>query len=368
MKKTKILFVNPITYTPENKMIPKVDYIDNTMSYDLCSAFVSADIDITLAAAVEWKPLKQKKFPFEIFWMNSYLKNFFPIHRIPVNLGLIKHLKREKYDYVFTSEVFSIDSLLCVLFFSAKKTIVWHEMAMHNRMAKGLLSRVWYGIIAKIFFRKVLIVARSEEAQKFISQYCKNVSKEIIGHGVNLEKFTLAEEKQNCFCVVSQLIKRKRIDGILSIYKKYIEKYDKERKSVLYIIGDGDERESLENLTRELGIDSNVVFTGKLGHEKLHKYLSVSKAMLVNTEKDNSMISIVESIASGTPVITTTIPLNSKNIIKYNLGIAKDSWDENDLHNLDTNYKVYVENCKEYRKKLSTEYKVTQFMDMFKMI
>ena len=35
----KVLFVNPIIYTPENAHIPQIDSIDDTMSYDLCTAF-----------------------------------------------------------------------------------------------------------------------------------------------------------------------------------------------------------------------------------------------------------------------------------------------------------------------------------------
>lgn len=49
-------------------------------------------------------------------------------------------------------------------------------------------------------------------------------------------------------------------------------------------------------------------------------------AMLVYTEKDNNMISIVESIAVGTPVLTTTVPYNASYITEYGLGIADDNW------------------------------------------
>lgn len=60
----KVLFVNPIIYTPENAHIPQIDSIDDTMSYDLCMAFQRHGVDITLAAAEEWKPRKERDFPF----------------------------------------------------------------------------------------------------------------------------------------------------------------------------------------------------------------------------------------------------------------------------------------------------------------
>ena len=56
----KVLFVNPIIYTPENAHIPQIDSIDDTMSYDLCMAFQRHGVDITLAAA-----------PRKMYWFSS---------------------------------------------------------------------------------------------------------------------------------------------------------------------------------------------------------------------------------------------------------------------------------------------------------
>lgn len=358
----KVLFVNPIVYTPENASIPKVDTITSTMSYDLCLAFQRAGIDMTLVAADEWKPTKQTIFPFDVVWLKSYWKKFFPIHRIPVNLGLIRYLKHSDADLVITSEVFSIDSLICSIF-AKKKTIIWHEMAKHNRMGGGMLSRFWYNVIPKLFMRKVLVVGRSKEARTFISRYCRRVSETVIGHGVNLDVFRTASRKTNTFCVVSQLIDRKRIDGIIRAFDAYVLRYNAGCK--LYIIGDGNRRADLEKLSRSLGLDDHIEFMGQLEHDKLQRYLREAKAMLVNTAKDNSMLSIVESIASATPVITTSVPLNAEEIRSHGLGIVKDGWNEDDLAALDAHLDDFVERCKTYRKTLSTDYKVRQFMKLY---
>lgn len=358
----KIVFVNPIVYTPENASIPKVDNITSTMSYDLCLAFQRAGIDMTLVAAEEWKPIRQTDFPFHVVWMKSHWKRFFPIHRIPVNLGLIRYLKHSDADLVITSEVFSVDSLICSVF-ARHKTIIWHEMAKHNRMGGGMLSRFWYNVIPKLYMRKVLVVGRSEEARAFISRYCARVSETVIGHGVNLDVFRTAFHKTNTFCVVSQLIDRKRIDGIIKAFDAYVRRYDADCK--LYVIGDGDCRTDLERLTQSLGLENSIEFMGQLEHDELQRYLSEAKAMLVNTSKDNSMLSIVESIASATPVITTSVPLNAAEIRSHELGIVKDGWNEDDLAYLDAHLDELVEHCKVYRETLSTDYKVRQFMKLY---
>lgn len=133
----------------------------------------------------------------------------------------------------------------------------------------------------------------------------------------------------------------------------------------LKIIGDGDERVNLERLVRQLGVERSVTFYGQLDHRTLQRYLGEAKAMLVSTEKDNSMISIVESIASATPVITTSIPLNASYIRLERLGIVKDGWDAAELAQVDKHLDEFVGNCMRYRESMSTDHKVEQFLDIY---
>ena len=61
-------------------------------------------------------------------------------------------------------------------------------------------------------------------------------------------------------------------------------------------------------MAQTLGIAPNVIFTGKMTHDELLPILSKSKALLVNTVKDNNMIFIVEAITVGTPMLITGQP------------------------------------------------------------
>lgn len=101
-------------------------------------------------------------------------------------------------------------------------------------------------------------------------------------------------------------------------------------------------------------------------HDQLLPILSKSKALLVNTVKDNNMISIVEVIAVGTPIVTTDVPLNSTYIKEYKLGIAKKQWDELDLNNVVSNNETFIKNCMNYRYKLSIKQRVEQFIEIKK--
>lgn len=354
----KVLIVNPILYTNENRNIKKVNTIKDTMIYSLCLAFKDKGCDITLAASDLYKPVKDESYPFNIIWMKTKLTRLCPPHSLPYCPETKKIAKSGGYDLIITSEVFSLNSLSLATHLP-NNLIVWQELGKHNRIMHGYASKIWYGIVAKLFFKKALIVARSEQAKKFISKYCKNVSDEIIDHGVNTKKFIPETKKDNQFAISSQLIKRKQIDKSITAFTNYFKKYDSSAK--LYIMGDGEEKENLVDLSKKLGADKNIIFTGKLGHDELIKILAKSKAMLVYTQSDLNMVSIVESISLATPVITTSVPYCSTYIKSEKLGIVSDNWNENDLNELAQN-KEYINNCLNYKKCLSTEYKAEQFI------
>lgn len=356
----RVLIINPILYTSESKCITRATTIKDTMIYDLCLAFHELGHYVTLYAAEPFKPDNEEWYPFEVLWGKCILPAIFMPHCFPVMPEIYKYICNHKsFDLIITSEVFSINSYLAVKA-EPQKVIIWHELAKHNAMMKTIPSRLWYGFVARYLMKEGRVVARSEAARCFIKQYCRNVDRDYIDHGVNLQKFAISTVKDNSFLVCSQLIARKRIDGTIRSFAAYLKTYDPTAR--LFIAGQGEEENNLRALVSELGISSNVIMCGKLSHDELTELMPKMKALLINTIKDNSMISIVEAIACGIPVVTTDVPLNSEYIQKYDLGIAKFQWNEDDLHSIIVRNDYYSGNCKEYRKYLSTNYRVEQFL------
>jgi 1,2-diacylglycerol 3-alpha-glucosyltransferase len=68
------------------------------------------------------------------------------------------------------------------------------------------------------------------------------------------------------------------------------------------------------------------------------------------------MVSIPESIVSGTPILTNLIPTSSAYIAVNELGIAKENWTEWDIKMIVDNNEFYIQNCKIYRYKLTNAY------------
>ena len=359
----KVLIINPILYTSETDSIPQVNSIKDTMIYALGMGFVKNGDEPVLIAADRYKPVGEEEYPFDILWFPCGLPAICKPRCLPYLKGLGKYLRQneKEYDYIISSEIFSVLTL-CAAFWAKKKLIIWHELGAHNNMMKKIPSKIWYNIVARTFFRKIPIVPRSEKAKNFIQTFCNNVLPVYIDHGVDLGKFSFSINKGNYFVVLSQLIERKHIDGIINSFAKFRKNSYPEYK--LIIIGDGILRESLENQVKALGEEKNIAFTGKLNHETLMPILSKAKALLINTSKDNSMVSIVESIAAGTPVLTTPVPFNASYIRDFSLGIVNENWNYEDLKTICDDNEIYVKNCINYREKLSN----VHFARMFNQI
>ena len=127
--------------------------------------------------------------------------------------------------------------------------------------------------------------------------------------------------------------------------------------------------EELKMIVKQLNADEYVEFLGQKDHESIIPLLSKSKALIINTEKDNSMLSIVEAIACGTPILTTNVPYNCSYIKKEKLGvICDDVVDLKSLKEIDNNNSMYVNNCLLYRDKISNSYHVNQFINEYKKV
>lgn len=360
----KILILNPILYTADNNTIPKVKSIKDTMIYNMCLGFEALGHEVTLAAAADYMPAENEDYDFRIMWLKTDYHKFCPPSVLPYSKELKSFLKKEGncFDMIITSEVFSLWSLMVARLYPTK-TVIWHELALHPNKFHHIPSKVWYNIVARLFMNKVLVVPRSENAKLFIKQYMRHVSDICVEHGIDLSQFRCVAEKKKQFIIVSQLIARKNIDGIIRIFKKFLDKYDKAYQ--LQIAGRGELENELKQLSYQLGIESQVKFLGFKSHEEMNQYLPYSQALLINTHQDNNMVSIPESVVCGTPVITNSVPTNSSMIEKNKLGIVKDDWDEDTLQELLLMNPPYWQNCVTYREKLSSKHQAFLLVEQF---
>ena len=75
----------------------------------------------------------------------------------------------------------------------------------------------------------------------------------------------------------------------------------------LTVAGSGPERESLELLSRELGIEKNVVFCGLRDRDQMADLYRAATVVLNPSRVDNMPNSVLEAMASGVPVVSTNV-------------------------------------------------------------
>jgi glycosyltransferase involved in cell wall biosynthesis len=75
----------------------------------------------------------------------------------------------------------------------------------------------------------------------------------------------------------------------------------------LLIAGDGPERARLGALVDELGVGSRVRFTGVLGQAQINELFSACDASVLASSQEGWANVLLESMASGTPVVASQI-------------------------------------------------------------
>lgn len=362
----KILVLNPILFTSTDGSLPKVETIKDTMMYGMCLGFKNLGHEVTLVSYEEYKPTKSETYDFEVLFLKSSLAGVLP-NALPLSMALRRFLKEwhKDYDMVLSSEVFAFHSLFAARV-CPEKTIIWQELTEHQNKLHKLPFKFWHHVVAKLWMQNVkAVVPRSTKAYGFISRFMPMTTKTVVDHGINVEKFQSCKEKKRQIISSSQLIHRKNVDGIIRIFADFHREKGYEDIRLL-IAGRGEEEENLQSLVAQLGLNDSVEFLGFLPQAKLNEYIRESLCFLVNTRKDLNMVSIPESIVSGTPILTNMQPASARYIAEEQLGIAKDEWGVAELKTLIDHNDEYVERCLAYRDRLTNTHSAKMLTEIFR--
>jgi glycosyltransferase involved in cell wall biosynthesis len=76
-------------------------------------------------------------------------------------------------------------------------------------------------------------------------------------------------------------------------------------RCVLWVIGEGPERESLVELSRQLGVEDMVTFLGKVDHQVLKGAFQACQAFVFPTLQDFTGRALVEALSADAPVVVS---------------------------------------------------------------
>lgn len=112
---------------------------------------------------------------------------------------------------------------------------------------------------------------------------------------------TYGAEGMPMFLSVSRMAHEKNVNFLLDGISRLKEQYGRPFKVLM--VGDGPNKEEYENKCRELGIDKEVIFTGKVKNQEIAPYFAAADAFLFASKTETQGIVVLEAFAGGSPVI-----------------------------------------------------------------
>ncbi|WP_345803454.1 glycosyltransferase [Microbacterium sp. AZCO] len=122
-----------------------------------------------------------------------------------------------------------------------------------------------------------------------------------ISCGIDRSNYTpdLTPRDANRILFVGRLTTEKRIDEVL----RAITKLDPALDVHFDIVGGGDQRRNLEQLTHQLGLESRVTFHGHTSEEELRELYSRASLFAIASIAELQSIATMEAMASGLPIV-----------------------------------------------------------------
>jgi L-malate glycosyltransferase len=117
--------------------------------------------------------------------------------------------------------------------------------------------------------------------------------------GIDAFKKVIAPNGERILLHASNFRKLKRVQDVVKIFNEV----QKEIPSTLLFVGDGPERATAEDLSRQLGICDSIRFVGK--QEQMEDILAIADLFLLTSEYESFGLAALEAMAAGVPVVST---------------------------------------------------------------
>ena len=158
-------------------------------------------------------------------------------------------------------------------------------------------------VIIKNYIDKNRIINKSKEKidceiKKNRNNNCKDLKVEKIND--KIQKIKSINYEEPIFITVARLVKQKGIDRFIRVHKRLI---DDGLKHKVYIIGDGEERKSLQKLVKTLNVQKTFIFLGK--KENPYPYIKLADYFVLLSYYEGYGMVLEEAKVLNKPIIIT---------------------------------------------------------------
>lgn len=180
--------------------------------------------------------------------------------------------------------------------------VIAHTMGK-NDFQVPLLGRLGQELSLWSVRRAARVAVRGSSAIDWLAR--RGVPPERIFIQHNLHDFALfapdaSVPKDFDLIYVGLLARYKRLDALLTAFALV----RRERPATtLLLVGDGPERERLQDLTRRLGINKQVEFAGRVAFESLPHRLNSARIFVMTSDGEGLPQAMIEALSCGLPVV-----------------------------------------------------------------
>lgn len=253
----------------------------------------------------------------------------------PVSRTRLKYLREFRPDIIHVHNEFSIGLSGMAIAKILKVPLVYTLHTMYDDYIYYIAPKPLIPLTKKLshrYFRMfpqnaAVVTGPSKKCQEYTYEIGSDKKVEVIPNPVELDAFapqtsTPQQRAQireqyhipqdaTVACFVGRLGREKSVDVLLRFWAQEMKPQDNMR---LLIIGDGPEKEPLEQLAQQLGITDTVVFTGKVMHPDLPPYIHTCDIYVTASLSDTNSISMLEGMAGGLPVLQLYDELNADQV------------------------------------------------------
>lgn len=253
----------------------------------------------------------------------------------PVSRTRLKYLREFRPDIIHVHNEFSIGLSGMAIAKILKVPLVYTLHTMYDDYIYYIAPKPLIPLTKKLshrYFRMfpqnaAVVTGPSKKCQEYTYEIGSDKKVEVIPNPVELDAFapqtsTPQQRAQireqyhipqdaTVACFVGRLGREKSVDVLLRFWAQEMKPQDNMR---LLIIGDGPEKELLEQLAQQLGITDTVVFTGKVLHPDLPPYVHTCDIYVTASLSDTNSISMLEGMAGGLPVLQLYDELNADQV------------------------------------------------------
>lgn len=242
-------------------------------------------------------------------------------------LGLIPHLLKNHYD-VYACDQFPLVHILpvrIITWLKRKKLILtWHEVwGKYWFDYLGRFGLIGY-LIEKIAVRlpdKIISVSEQTTNSLVGTLHVNPANVETIVNGISFAYINGVSPslESSDLVFVGRLLAHKNVDVLIDAVEKIVKKTPDTTLRCL-IIGNGPEREALEQMVSEKHLDERVVFKGIVERmDDLYGLMKASKVFVLPSTREGFGITAIEANACGLPVITVDHHQNAaRHLIREN--------------------------------------------------